>query len=329
MKALVVPYKAATKLTDLIIRNQAVPEIGPHQVLVKVTYAALNPVDYKLVASSNAKWTFPHVLGVDAVGVIVKKGHQVVDYSVGDRVSAHNDLAKDGCFAEYAVMADYAIAKVPEAVSDEAAVAVLCAGLTAYQALFRKMNRIGKQTILIHAGAGGVGSIALQLANTAGLKVYTTVSSRKAAFVKKIAPFATQINYQKEDVTKKIVDYTQGIGVDLILNVLDQQTVTEDFKRLAFNGQVVAVDAVPDFSKLNMAVKGQGIATVFLGLVHQSNHFEQKRDLGVMNGELLQLVAAKKVTPAIEKVIDLSDVPAALSDLKAGKILGKVIVKLS
>lgn len=185
MKALVVEKAADRSLQDLNFAEAPVPTPAEHEVLIKVHAAGLNPVDCKIVEGGVSAWQYPHILGLDVAGEIVgvDQGGGTT-WHVGDRVSGHGDLTQNGCFAEYVTAPTYELAKIPDSVSDEVAASALCGALTAYEAIERKANFANVNTVLVHAGAGGVGSIAIQLAKLHGCKVFTTVSSSKYDYVK-------------------------------------------------------------------------------------------------------------------------------------------------
>lgn len=202
----------------------ATPHPGKGQALVEVHATALNPVDYKVVEGGVAAWHYPHVLGLDLAGKIIAVGEGVTDWQVGDRVSGHGYLAKDGCFAEQVVVPTYELAKILDSVSYEEAASILCSGLTAFTAVERKPNLQSAYTMLVHAGAGGVGSIAIQLAKLHGLQVFTTVLTRKVPYVRKLGPDAI-IDYRKEDVSQRIAELTNGQGVDVIIDTVGKLVV--------------------------------------------------------------------------------------------------------
>ena len=234
MKALVVEKAADRSLQDLHFAEVPVPTPAEHEVLIKVHAAGLNPVDYKIVEGGVSAWQYPHVLGLDVAGEIVSIGQGVTNWHVGYRVSGHGDLTKNGCFAEYVTAPTYELAKIPDSVSYEVTASALCGALTAYEAIERKANFANVNTVLVHAGAGGVGSITIQLAKLHGFKVFTTVSSSKYDYVKQLAPDVI-INYQTEDVDKKLADLTDGLGVNLINDTVSKKEAELDLRRLAYN----------------------------------------------------------------------------------------------
>lgn len=262
-----------TDLENLKIHESTIPGPKPDEVLVKIDSIGLNPVDYKLIGSPSSVFDYPHIFGLDAAGTVVSVGKNVTDFTVGERVSGHNNLANNGTFAEYAIFPDYCLAKIPDKVSFKQAAAMLCGAMTAYQAIFRKMNLTGKKNILIHAGAGGVGLIAIQLAKLMGLTVITTVSTSKIEFVKSFHPDKI-IDYKNENVTTEVIKYTNGVGVDLILNTVNGEAKTDIEKRLAYNGQLVWINEAPKSIDQNfLAQRGITISALDLGGAHRGNSY--------------------------------------------------------
>ena len=327
MKALVVEKASARSLQDLNFAEVSVPTPAEHKVLIKVHAAGLNPVDYKIVEGGVSAWQYPHILGLDVAGEIVSVGQGVTNWHVGDQVSGHGDLTQNGCFAEYATAPTYELAKIPDSVSDEVAASALCGALTAYEAIERKANFANVNTVLVHAGAGGVGSIAIQLAKLHGCKVFTTVSSSKYDYVKQLAP-DTIINYQTEDVDKKLADLTDGLGIDLIIDTVGKKEAELDLRRLAYNGRLVTIVDIPSLDNVPMFDRGLGIDVVNLGGAHLSGNPYQQADLGRMNAEMLKLIANGDVKPLIEKVIPFDQIIKGLTAIKNHEVVGKLVAKI-
>ncbi len=208
---------------------------------------------------------------MDVAGEIISVGQGVTNWHVGDRVSGHGDLTQNGCFAEYVTAPTYELAKIPDSVSDEVAASALCGALKAYEAIERKANFANVNTVLVHAGAGGVGSIAIQLAKLHGCKVFTTVSLSKYDYVKRLAPDAI-INYQTEDVDKELADLAGGLGVDLIIDTVGKKEAELDLQRLAYNGRLVTIVDVPPLDNVPMFDRGLGMDVVNLGGAHLSGN---------------------------------------------------------
>ncbi len=319
MQALVVPTATTHDLTDLTWAERPMPTLQADEVLLKTQAVGLNPVDYKLVTGPHPDWTYPHTLGLDVAGIIEAVGSAVTAFTPGQRVCGHGNLAVNGSFAEYVSFPAAALAPIPDTVSFETAAASLCASLTAYQALFRKANLNAVQTVLIHAGAGGVGSMAIQLAKQAGKTVYTTVSKTKQPFVAALEP-DQQIDYQTEDVDARLQTLTHGHGVDLIINTIGHAEA--DLPRLAYNGQLVCVLGLPAV----MPNQPVTISKLDLGGAHRSGNPAQVADLGRMAQALLTLVAAGKVDPQVSATLSRDQLVTGMIRLQAGQVVGKLVV---
>lgn len=328
MKAMTINDQKRLGIDNIQISDMPIPTLSNNEVLVKLHAVALNPVDYKLTENHNAKWSYPHILGLDGAGEIVKiSNNNPKNFKVGERVFFHSDLSKNGTFAEFAKAKSNVVSRIPDTVSYESAAAILCSGLTAYQAMYRKMSLIGKKTVLIHAGAGGVGGIDIQLAKHSGLTVITTVSKHKVEFAKKLgADFV--IDYKSENVNQMINEIANGIGVDLIINTIGGNSVQEDLKRLSYNGGLVTILNTPDISNYDLRKNGQSVLTLNLGGVHQSKNESQLNDLSKMEDELIQLVKDGIVDPMVNEIIDFKDIPKGLMKIKEHKTVGKIVARI-
>ncbi len=301
------------------------PTPGEGQALIRVKTVALNPVDYK--ATKNPAWTFPHIPGVDLAGVVEQIGPGA-EVKIGDRVAIHTNLQRDGAFAEYALVDTRALALIPEDISFTEAAAILCAGMTAYEAIVQKMNTTGKETILIHAGAGGVGGIGIQLAKRLGLKVATTASTENHEWVKRLGADLA-IDYKKENVTEVIRDWTNGRGADLIFNTVGRNEATADLGRLAFSGQLAFIAGGPDQSVVKPFTLSPSIHEVALAAAYASEDDRAIRNLGHMASELLQLVATKELDPLVTEEIPATDIVKGLQRLSERHVRGKIIAKFN
>ncbi|MFE4043693.1 MULTISPECIES: zinc-binding dehydrogenase [unclassified Priestia] len=322
MKALLLEGKG--KVSEMKVGNIQKPHPAKGEILVKIKATALNPVDYKTGNSGNPSWTYPHVLGLDSAGVVEEVGEEVTAVKVGDRVVYHSDLSKKGGFAQYGVTTAHTVSLIPQGVSFEDAAAIPCAGYTAYQALFHKMNASKGQTILIHAGAGGVGGFTIQLAKNAGLTVLTTASSANHEFVKSLGADYV-IDYRKEDFVKKVLELTDGIGVDLVLDTVGRDNADESVKALAFNGQIAFIAGPPNVNNAISFAHPLSFHQVALGSVHQSNNVKEQQKLAEMGNKMLLLLQENTLNALVEKVISLEEVPAALDELATRRVKGKIV----
>lgn len=329
MEAFALTESSQRAISDLTIIDVPKPELTANDVLVKVTAVGLNPVDFKVIENGVDAWTYPHIIGMDIVGEIVELGEQVTQFQIGDRVAGHGNLTKQGCLSEFASVPAYQLAKIPDSISHTDAAALLCNGLTAYQAMFRKATLANKKNILIHAGSGGVGSIAIQLAKMAGLTVYTTASTAKVDFVKSLGADVV-IDYKTENVSERIAELTNGLGVDMIINTIGKDEATEDLKRLAYNGSLIAVVSPPRIENpSDLFSRALSIDVLNLGGAHLSHNPQQAQDLATMTQELFALVEDKKVKALVSQTFPFEQTKDALQLIKDRKVTGKLVIDMN
>jgi NADPH:quinone reductase-like Zn-dependent oxidoreductase len=292
-----------------------------------VQAAGLNPVDYKLLNGwGDVQWETAPVLGLDVAGIVEGTGEDVKAFKAGDRVYGHGDLGRvNGGFAEYACLPAYAAAALPEPVRPEEAAALPCAGFSAYQAIAMKLRAQEGKTILIHAGAGGVGGYAIQLAKLRNLKIFTTCSERNNEYVRSLGA-DTALNYDRRDIYRELLDLTGGRGVDYIVNTLDSASATKDIDVLAFQGELAAVVEHPDFSRLRFYEKAMSIHEIALGGAHGSSDEAAKRQIGEIAEIIADLVVKGKIKPLPAQVISLREVQERLAQREGRHVHGKIVV---
>lgn len=326
MKAWVVKNQDQLGLEQLQLLDVTIPEPKAAELQVKVQAVGLNPVDYKVIESGVAAWQYPHTIGIDVAGEVSAVGAAATDFKVGDRVFYHGDLRRNGGLAAYTVTLATSVAKLPAELSAVQGAAILCANLTAYQALTRKVNLTNARSVLVHAGGGAVGLAALQFAKQLGLKTITTVSARKRALVEKVGA-DTIIDYHQENVTAAVLQATAGRGVDVSLNTIGGAELAADTARMAYNGQIVAIgDGMPP--TVNFDDRALALIRSGLGGVYRSNDMVQIHDLAVMAQAVAKLVIADKLDPLIGDAQPFEAVPTALQVIKAGSNVGKLVIQL-
>ncbi|OOE14278.1 zinc-binding dehydrogenase [Fictibacillus arsenicus] len=322
MKALLLEDKNMWR--EMKVSETEKPAPGSGEVLVKIKAAGLNPVDYKTATNGNPNWSYPHILGVDAAGVIEEIGEDVTGFQKGDRVFYHGNLTKKGGFAEFAVTTAHTVARIPDELSFEEAAALPCAGMTAYQALIRKMNLQSGETILIHGGAGGVGGFAIQLAKNIGAKVITTCSPENEEYVKELGADYV-IFYKTEDVHARILEITKNTGVNAVLDTVSRDNATQSLQSIAFNGRIAFIAGNPDYSSVKPFSQALSFHEIALGAAHFSNNWEAQKDLATMNEELANLVVEGELSSMISEKVTLEEVPVALIKLSERHVKGKIV----
>ncbi|MGR9048891.1 zinc-binding dehydrogenase [Halobacillus faecis] len=324
MKALLLHDKNQWKGMKVEEVEKPHPQKG--EVLIEVHAAGLNPVDYKTATNGNPNWTYPHILGLDAAGTIAEIGEGVTEWKKGDRVVYHGDLLKKGAYAQYAVTTAHTISRIPDEISFEEAAAIPTAGYTAYQAIHRKLPLDQVETILIHAGAGGVGGFGIQLAKAAGKTVITTASSHNHDHVRQLgAEFV--IDYREEDVHQKVKEITEGKGVDAVVDAVSRDNASASLDFLAFMGHLVYIAGAPDFTKVKPFTTVVSYHEIALAAAHRAD-VESQKDLAVIGNEMLKMMVDGKLSSLLEETISLEEVPQALERLSERHVKGKIVAKL-
>lgn len=308
------------ELTDV-----AVPDPGRGQVRIRVAAASLNPVDFKVAGSKQPG----EVLGVDVAGTVDALGEGVEEGSQarpGDRVAAHLDVAVGGGLAEYCLAPADVLAPVPDALSDAEAAALPCAGMTAHQAVDRRLHVAEGDTVLVTAAAGGLGGTAVQLAALRGARVIGTASARNHELVRALGADA-MIDYHDRDVADQVRELTDGRGVDAIVESVG--TATELLPVLAFGGGLAAIAGRRDWDAVPPFTTAPSVHDIALGAAHQHGDARARRDLKRMLTELFELTAAGRLDPRVTSTFELADVPDAYAELMDDHVVGKYVAQLS
>jgi NADPH:quinone reductase-like Zn-dependent oxidoreductase len=310
------------------------PEVGDADVLVKVSAASVNPLD-KMVRNGEfkqlLKYQTPFVLGHDVAGVVTRVGSAVRDFQVGDEVYARARDMRIGTFAEYIAIDQADVAHKPDSLTLHEAAAVPLVSLAAWQALVDRAHLKPGQKVLIHAGAGGLGSTVIQLANHLGATVATTASGQNAELVSSLGADVV-IDYKKEDFADVLSGY------DLVLDSLGGQNLQKSLTVLKPGGQAISVTGPPDpeFAKQLGAPKYMGVV---MRLLSRKVH-KQARKLGVSysflfmqaNGAQLRQLAtlydADHLRPVIDQTFPFDQTLRALAYVEQGRANGKVVITL-
>jgi NADPH:quinone reductase-like Zn-dependent oxidoreductase len=221
------------------------PSAEENQVIVKLFATSINPIDWKLregYLKTMLPFEFPIILGWDAAGIIDEVGANVKDFKVGDRVFARPETTNKGTYAEYTAIDTKLLAKIPENISFEEAACVPLAGLTAWQCLFDFGEVKQNDKVLIHAGAGGVGTFAIQFAKNAGAYVATTAGTHNVEFLKSLGADEV-IDYKTQDFETILHDY------DFVLDSLGGINQEKSFSILKEGGKLASIVAEPNQGK--------------------------------------------------------------------------------
>lgn len=311
------------------------PVVGEHDVLVRIEAAGLNPLDEGIRAGAFKRilpYRPPFVLGNDLAGTVIRVGAKVRRFKPGDEVYARPDKDRIGTFAERIAVAEADLALKPASISMEQAGSLPLVALTAWQALVELGNVQPGQKVLIHAGAGGVGSIAIQLAKYLGATVATTVSGSNSQFVRELGADIV-VDYRTQDF-EQLLD-----GYDLVLDSLGGTNLEKSLRVLRPGGTAIGIAGPPDptFARemsldplLRLAIAGLsrsirrqaeklGVSYRFL-FMHASG--DQLR-------QITALVDQGVLRPVVGKVFEFAQTPQAMESLARGGIRGKSVVTVN
>ena len=332
MKAILMT--AAGNPEVLQLREIAKPGLpSPHHLRVKLAAAGINPLDTKLRAKPvYYPDKLPAILGCDGAGIVEETGSAVTRFKTGDAVYFCNGgLGNEpGCYAEYTTLhEDYCAAK-PANISLQESAALPLALITAWEALIERVNLQAGQTILIHAAAGGVGHIAVQLAHHLGARIAVTVSdARKAGLVhglgaEKIIP------YHEQDFVRESLNWTDGQGVDIVFDTVGGDTFLRSLNAARIGGKIVSLLSTPlqladtQLARLrNLSLCYELMLTPQVMQLHDQRVRQRKiLELGA------QLIEAGRLGVLVNKTLPLEEAAQAHRLIEQGGAIGKIVLTM-
>lgn len=300
-----------------------VGEPGPGEVKIRQTAIGLNFIDVYGRTGFYPQLSLPFVPGSEGAGVVTAIGEGVRDLKVGRRVAY---AGPPGAYAEERLIAADRVVKIPAAISDETAAAIMLKGMTA-QYLLRRTYKVGPETtLLFHAAAGGVGLIACQWAASLGATVIGTVGSAGKALIARAHGCTHVINIREEDFVAKVKDYSKGRGVDVVYDSIGKDTFPASLDCLKPLGMWVSFGQssgpVPPFKITLLSQKGSLFATrPSLG-----TYTATRKDLIATANDLFDVVAKGKVKVAINQTYPLAEAAKAHRDLEARLTTGSTVL---
>lgn len=310
------------------------PELADHDVLVRIHAASVNPLDSKIRTGAFKlflPYRFPLVLGHDMAGVVVAVGAGVRRFKVGDEVYARPADFRIGTFAQSIAVSEDDLAFKPANLTMEQAASIPLVALTAWQVLI-ELARVEKgQKVLIHAGSGGVGTIAIQLAKHLGATVATTTSTANVELVKSLGADVV-IDYRKQDFSELLREY------DAVLNSLGSETLEKSLSVLKPGGKLISISGPPDpaFAKsigggwfFRLAVRLLSLKIRRKARRRQIDYsFLFMKANGEQLGEITKLIEADVIKPVIDRIFPFDQTPEAMTYVDSGRAKGKVVIMI-
>ena len=286
----------------------APPKPGPGEARIEVKASSVNPVDWKIARGFARTWlghTLPITLGADVAGIIGETGEGVNDFAVGDEVFGFLSLVRMGAWAEHAIVLPQELARKPQNLSFEEAAAMPLVTLTTWQALFDTAGLSAGQHVLIHAAAGGVGALAVQMAKARGCHVTGTASARNEEFVRTLG-------------ADSFIDYTawpfeeQVRGVDVVYDCVGGDTLKRSYGVLKQGGMLVSIADTPSPE----TAQAHGVRAAFVA-VHPD---------GAQLAEIAKLTETGSIKPEVAHVYPLNEAVAACRQSQTGHTRGKLVL---
>lgn len=294
--------------SQIKIEDAPLPTLNPDDVLIRVVATSVNPVDWKIrkgYLKSMIPYEMPLTMGWDVSGIVEQTGPAVTKFKPGDAVYSRPDIARNGAYAEYIAVRESEIAFKPATISHVEAASLPLVSITAWESLFTTANLTAGQRVLIHAGAGGVGSIAIQLAKAKGAHVTTTASAAKSALVKSLGADEV-IDYRAQDFSKLAKD------MDVVFDTVGGETREKSWTTLKPGGMLVSITDRP--SEDRAKAEGKRAAFVFIG-----------PNAPILT-DLAQMVDLGQVRPIIGAEYGLNDTAKAQEASETGRSTGKIVI---
>lgn len=299
-------------------------------MLIRVIATSVNPVDCKVRSGKYGQISpqFPAVLHGDVAGIVEEVGEGVVEFTAGDEVygCAGGFLNESGALAEFMLADARLIDKKTKKLSMVEAAALPLVSITAWEALFEKIKIKSGQKVLIHAGTGGVGHIAIQLAKWAGADVYTTVSSLDKAEIAKSLGAKEAINYRIDSVHDYVSRFTNGAGFDVVFDTIGGENLDKSLTAVAMYGNVISIQAASQHDLSPLHSKSASLHAVFMLL--PLLHNVQRERHGKILKEIASMVEDGHLNPLIDPhLFYFENIDKAHALLESGKAVGKIVVQ--
>ncbi|PMH44838.1 oxidoreductase [Vibrio sp. 10N.286.49.B3] len=313
MKAIITHQ--AGGIENLQLRDISKPKIKDNEVLVETRAISINPADTKVKYAEEALLDLygeerPVILGWDIAGTVVETGENVTNFNVGDNVFGMVNFPGNGkAYAEYVAASESHLALMPKGVDFVDAAATTLAAMTAYQALNGRVSQGDK--VLIHAGSGGVGHFAIQMAKQMGAYVYSTSSSKNKEFVMSLGADA-HIDYREQDFEKVLYD------IDLAFDTVSPENAEKSLQVLRSGGQLVSI-TIREPSDSMQKIAFESDLTITPLLVHSDGEDAAK---------IAEMLASGSIKPHVSQTFEFKDLAMAHTAIEMGRTVGKVVVMI-
>jgi NADPH:quinone reductase len=320
MKAIRVSQTGGPEVME--IAEVPVPQVKPTEALVKINIAGVNSIDTQF-RDGRLRTALPFIPGQEGAGVVTGVGAQAKSLKVGDRVAWSGTL---GSYAQYVAVPEDHLVPIPEGITDEQATAAMVHGLTAHYLVNDAHKLKPGETALIHAAAGGVGLLLVQLARAIGARVIGTVSSEEKGKLACQAGADEVIVFTLQDFEEAVQRITSGKGVDVVYDGVGKATFEKNLNVMRLRGMLVlygmSSGAVPPVDPAKLSDKG----SLYMARTTLAHFTATREELLARTSALFGMIADGKLKLHIAKKYPLADAPQAHRDMEARKLSGKFLL---
>jgi len=315
----------------LIEKNISIPIPNDDEVIVKIEFAGINYMDVYMRNGSYAKshtyqTPLPMTIGMEASGTIYQLGKNVKNFKLNERVAY---CLSRGSYAQYAAVPAWRLVKIPDSIKSEQAAALMLQGLTAHYLTNSAYELKAGDSCLIHAGAGGVGQLAIQLAKIKGATVITTVGSEEKAVVAKKLGADHTILYKDVNFQDEVMRITKNNGVNVVYDSVGKDTIDQSIRCLQKRGLCVMFGAssgqVPGIAPLALAEAG----SIYFTRPHLADYIPNAEIINERMSEIFSLISSGKLRNSIHAIYQLQDAKKAHDSLESRGTLGKFLLAIS
>lgn len=316
---------------NLRLGHVEIPKPAPGEVLVRIARAGINFIDVYMrsgiyARSDTYKTPLPMTLGMEGAGVVEAVGEGVAEWSPGDRVAYC--LAR-GSYAEYAVVPAWRLVPVPDEVGFDQATALMLQGSTAHYLTHSAFRIEPGHVCLVHAGAGGVGQILIQLAKRRGATVITTVGSAEKSAIARSRGADHTIEYRRENFRERVREITGGEGVHVAYDSVGRDTIHDSIRCVRRRGLCILFGAssgvVPSIEPIELAEAG----SIFFTRPHLADYMASAAEIRGRASDLFAAAADGSVAAAIHAVLPLADARMAHETIEGGQTRGKILLAVA
>ncbi|MEI6183550.1 MAG: quinone oxidoreductase [Polynucleobacter sp.] len=315
----------------LLEKDIPIPTPEENEVVVKIEYSGINYMDVYMRNGSYAKshtyqTPLPMTVGMEGAGTVHALGKNVKEFKLGERVAY---CLSRGSYAEYAAVPAWRLVKIPETVDSSRAAALMLQGLTAHYLTNSAYALKNNDACLIHAGAGGVGQLVIQLAKLKGTTVITTVGSEEKAEIAKKLGADHIILYRELDFQKEVMRITENQGVNVVFDSVGKDTIDRSIRCLQKRGLCVMFGAssgqVAGIAPLALAEAG----SIYFTRPHLADYIQNAEVINQRMSEIFSYISSGKLRVSIHDIYQLSEIQKVHELLESRATLGKFLLKVT